>query len=102
LISFTINLDLFRIRSLTSANKIFDYDNERIALRKHIIANKIRYIGKETNNIDEKNATGIDEEDYTEYGKDQDIVNSKEFNDWVLTLNPKVRMSGIREYQNKP
>jgi hypothetical protein len=40
--------------------------------------------------------TGIDEEDYTEYKKDQDAVNSKEFNDWVLTLNPKdVRDKGI-------
>jgi len=36
----------------------FNYDNEGIAHRKHIVANKIRYIGKESNNI-ENNFAGI-------------------------------------------
>jgi hypothetical protein len=74
----------------------FDYDNEGIAHRKHIIADRIRYIGKETNNLDEVEITGLDEDDYLEYTKDHEIVNSKEFLDWVLTLKPKnVRDKGI-------
>ena len=74
----------------------FDYDKEGIAHRKHIIAYRIRYIGKETNNIDEVEITGLDEDDYLEYTKDHEIVNSKEFLDWVLTLKPKnVRDKGI-------
>ncbi|MBD6956391.1 MAG: hypothetical protein F9Y92_07145 [Thermoplasmatales archaeon] len=44
----------------------FDYDNEGIAHRKHIIADRIRYIGKETNNLDEVEITGLDGEDYLE------------------------------------
>jgi hypothetical protein len=35
-----------------SDNK-FDYDNQGIAHRKHINANQIRYIGKESNNIED-------------------------------------------------
>jgi len=31
----------------------FDYDNQGIAHRKHIIVNRIRHIGKESNNLDE-------------------------------------------------
>ena len=45
----------------------FDYDDEGIAHRKHIIAERIRYIGKETNNLDETQITGIEEDDYLEY-----------------------------------
>jgi hypothetical protein len=67
----------------------FDYVNEGIAHRKRIIADRIRYIGKETNNLDEVEITGLDEEDYLEYTKDHETVNSKEFLDWVLTLKPK-------------
>jgi hypothetical protein len=44
----------------------FDYDNEGIAHRKHIIADRIRYIDKETNNLDEVEITGLDGEDYLE------------------------------------
>ena len=61
----------------------FDYDNEGIAHRKHIIADKIRYIGKETNNLDETQITGIDGTDYIEYD------NLREFYNWILTLKPK-------------
>jgi hypothetical protein len=76
----------------------FDYDNEGIAHRKHIIADRIRYIGKETNNLDEVEITGLDGEDYLEYTKGNEIVNSKEFLDWVLTLKPKdVRDKGISQ-----
>jgi len=39
----------------------FDYENEGIAHRRHIIANRIRFIGKESNNIDEASVFGIDE-----------------------------------------
>lgn len=67
-----------------------------IAQRKHIIVERIRYIGKETNNIDETNITGLNDGSYTEYNKDYDIVKSKEFQDWVLNLKPKdVRDKGI-------
>jgi hypothetical protein len=54
-----------------------------------LIINELRYIGKETNNLDEVEITGLDEEDYLEYTNDHEIVNSKEFLDWVLTLKSK-------------
>jgi hypothetical protein len=66
----------------------FDYDNEGIAHRKHIIVNKIRYIGKESNNL-EDNLTGIEKPDYSEYTKDHEIVKSEEFKQWILSLKPK-------------
>ena len=76
----------------------FDYDNEGIAHRKHVIADKIRYIGKETNNLDNVSVSGAKEEDYLEYTKDHEIVNSKEFHDWILSLKPKdVRYMGISQ-----
>jgi len=37
----------------------FDYDNERIAHRKHIVVNRIRYIGKESNNLQEVSVFGM-------------------------------------------
>ncbi|MGC8506603.1 MAG: hypothetical protein ACP5NK_07900 [Thermoplasmata archaeon] len=76
----------------------FDYDNEGIAHRKHIIADSIRYIGKESNNLDDVSTTGANEEDYLEYLKDHEIVNGKEFLGWTLSLRPKdVRDKGISE-----
>ena len=73
-------------------NNKFDYDNEGIAHRKYIIADRIRYIGKETNNLDETMVTDIDEDSYLEY------ENLKEFYDWVLNLKPKdVRDKGISD-----
>lgn len=70
----------------------FDYDNERITHRKHIIVDRIRYIGKETNNIDETQITGIEEDDYLEYD------NVMECHDWILSLTPKdVREKGTSE-----
>ena len=61
----------------------FDYDDEGIAHRKHIIADRIRYIGKETNNLDETQITGIEEDDYLEYD------NLREFYNWILSLKAK-------------
>ena len=56
----------------------------------YIIADRIRYIGKETNNLDETQITGIEETDYLEY------ENLREFHDWILSLEPKnVRDMGI-------
>jgi len=49
-----------------SDNK-FDYDNEGIGHRKHIIVDKIRYIGKESNNLEEASVLGIDDDSYLEY-----------------------------------
>ncbi|MGP6220499.1 hypothetical protein [Caldiplasma sukawensis] len=70
----------------------FNYDNEGIAHKKHILANRIRYIGKETNNLDETQITGIEEDDYLEY---HDVM---EFYNWILWLKPKdVRDKGISE-----
>jgi len=67
----------------------FDYDNEGIAHRKHIVVNRIRCIGKESNNLDEATIIGVNKDDYTEYTKDHEIVNSDEFKQWVLSLKPK-------------
>lgn len=70
----------------------FDYDNHGIAHMKHIIADRIRYIGKETNNLDGTMVTGIDDNSYLEYD------NLMEFHDWVLNLKPKdVRDKGISQ-----
>jgi len=79
----------------------FDYDNQGIAHRKHIIVDRIRYIGKETNNL-EDNSNGLEEPDYTEYAKDHEIVKSEEFRQWILTLKPKdVKDKGISERELK-
>jgi hypothetical protein len=75
----------------------FDYDIEGIAHRKHIVVNRIRYIGKESNNL-EDNLTGIEDPDYLEYTRDYEIVKSNEFTEWILSLKPKdVRDKGISE-----
>jgi len=76
----------------------FDYDNQGIAHRKHIVVNRIRYMSKESNNL-EDNLTGIEETDYLEYTKDHEIVNMsivKISNNGFFHWNLKV--SGIREY----
>ena len=73
----------------------FDYV-DGIAHRKHVIADRIRYIGKESNNLDESQITGIEEEDYLEYD------NVVEFYDWILSLKPKdVKDKGISERELK-
>jgi len=70
----------------------FDYDNEGIANRKHIIADSIRYIVKESNNIDEASVLGIDVISYLEY------ENVEDFKQWILSLKPKdVRDEGISQ-----
>ena len=70
----------------------FDYDNEGIAIRKHIIADSIRYIVKESNNIDEASVLGIDVISYLEY------ENVEDFKQWILSLKPKdVRDEGISQ-----
>ena len=57
---------------------------------------RIRYIGKESNNLDEVSVLGIDEDSYLEYD------NPKEFYDWILSLKPKdVRDEGISERELK-
>ncbi|MEM1996308.1 MAG: hypothetical protein QXT54_04680 [Thermoplasmatales archaeon] len=69
----------------------FDYI-DHVAYRKHIIADRIRYIGKESNNLEESMIMGIDDNSYIEY------ENLKEFYNWVLKLKPKdVRDKGISE-----
>ena len=61
----------------------FEYDDKGIAHRKHIVADRIRYIGKESNNLDEVSVLGIDEDSYLEY------ENFKEFYEWILSLKPR-------------
>ena len=51
----------------------FDYDKEGIEHRKHIISDQIRYIGKESNNL-EDNLTGLEDPDYLEFSNDHEIV----------------------------
>jgi len=68
----------------------FDYDNQGIAHRKHIIVDRIRYIGKESNNLEEASVFGIDDDSYLEY------ENIEDFKQWILLLKPKdVRDEGI-------
>jgi len=45
----------------------FGYDSEGITHRKHIKAERIRYIGKESNNLDEVPVLGIDGDSYLKY-----------------------------------
>ena len=67
-----------------------DYDNEGIAHRKHIIADQIRYIGKESNNLEEASIFGIDDDSHLEY------ENIEDFKQWILSLKPKdARDKGI-------
>jgi len=74
----------------------FDYDNQGIAHRKHIVVNRIRYIGKESNNLDEASVFGIDDDSYLEY------ENIEDFKQWILSLKPKdVRDKGISERELK-
>jgi len=60
----------------------FDYDHEGFAQRKHIINDRIRYIGKESNNL-EDNLNGLDDPDYLEYD------NIEDFKQWIFSLKPK-------------
>ena len=80
---------------LTSYVRHDDHKFDQIrnkAVRKHIFADRIRYIGKESNNLDESQVIGIDDDSYIEY------ENLNEFYDWVLTLKPKdVKDNGISE-----
>jgi len=74
----------------------FDYDKEGIAHRKHIIVNRIRYIGKESNNLEEASIFGIDDDSYLEY------ENIEDFRQWILSLKPKdVRDEGISKRELK-
>ncbi|EQD28704.1 hypothetical protein B2A_14805, partial [mine drainage metagenome] len=67
----------------------FDYvDNT--AIRKHIDMDRVRYIGKESNNLEEVSYTGCPENSYLEY------ENLEDFRLWFLSLKPKdVRDKGI-------
>jgi len=68
----------------------FDYDSEGIAHRKNIIADRIRYIGKESNNIAEASVLGMDDDSYLEY------ENIEDFKQWILLLKLKdVKDKGI-------
>jgi len=51
----------------------FGYDNPGIAHGKHIVVNRIRYIGKESNNLEEASIFGINDDSYLEYEKIEDF-----------------------------
>ena len=68
-------------------NNKFDYI-DGIALKKHILVDKIRYIGRESNNLYGPNGIGGDS--YLEY------ENINEFKEWAFSLKPKdVKDKGI-------
>ena len=78
----------------------FDYANDK-AQRKHVFANRTRYIGKESNNIDEVSVFGVSEDSYLEY------ENKEEFKNWVLSLKPRevedkgISERGLRNFKQK-
>jgi len=93
--AYGYTLDDILTKYVRHSDNKFDYDKEGIAHRKHIVVNRIRYIGKESNNL-EDNLTGLEDPDYLEYIKDHEIVKSNEFTEWILSLKPKdVRDDGI-------
>ena len=95
--AYWYTLDVILTKYVRHNDNKFDYDNQGIAHRKHIIADQIRYIGKESNNL-EDNLTGIEDPDYLEYTRDHEIVKSEDFKQWILLLKPKdVRDKGISE-----
>jgi len=94
--AYWYTLDEVLTKYVRHVDNKFDYDNEGIAHRKHIIADRIRYIGKESNNIDEASVLGIDDDSYLEY------ENIEDFKQWILSLKPKdVRDKGISERELK-
>jgi len=76
--AYWYTLDVILTKYVRHNDNKFDYDNQGIAHRKHIIVNRIRYIGKESNNLDD-NLTAIEDPDYLEYTKDHEIVKSEDF-----------------------
>ncbi|WP_393970852.1 hypothetical protein OXIME_001093 [Oxyplasma meridianum] len=90
-IAYWKSLDSVLIQYVKHNDNKFDYI-EGIAQRKHIYLNKIRYIGKESNNLDETEIFGIDNDLYTEY------ENSEKFMEWILSLRPRdVKEHGISQ-----
>ena len=84
------------IRYVRHSDNKFEYDDKGIANRKHIIVDRIRYIDKESNDLDEVSVLGIGEDSYLEY------ENLRGFHDWILTLKPKdVRDEGISKRELK-
>jgi len=94
--AYWYTLDAILTKYVRHNDNKFDYDKEGIAHRKHIKAERIRYIGKESNNIDEASVFGIDDDSYLEY------ENIEDFKQWILLLKPKdVRDKGISERELK-
>ena len=94
--AYWYTLDVILTKYVRHSDNKFDYDHEGITQRKHIIADQIRYIGMESNNIDEASVFGIDDDSYLEY------ENIEDFKQWILSLKPKnVRDKGISERELK-
>lgn len=65
--------------------------------RKHVVINEssIHYIGKETNDLDEKQTIGLDDDSYTEYGMEEGLIQK------LLSLTPKeAQKLGISRMQH--
>ena len=79
------------IQYIRHSDDKFDYI-DGIAERKHIVMDKVRYIGKESNNLDEVNTFGVQNDSVIEYS------DNSEFYPWVLKLKPnKITALGISE-----
>ncbi|MHB8546479.1 MAG: hypothetical protein ACYDAJ_06905 [Nitrosotalea sp.] len=61
-----------------------------ILKRKHVIVSKIIHIGKESNNLEESDAFGVNSESYQTYEKVEDLdAKFSKISDIILKLNPK-------------
>ena len=69
--------------------------------RKHVFSDRIRYIGTESNNIDEVSVFSVNKDSYLEY------ENKKAFMQWTLSLKPKevktlrIFERGFRNFKQK-
>ncbi len=95
-----VSLLIFAYSDSFLLNHKFDYI-DGIAERKHITIDRVRYIGKESNNLEESLVTGIDDDSYLEY------ENLEEFKKWILALKPKdvkdkdISERGLRNFKQK-
>jgi len=99
--AYWYTLDDILTKYVRHSDNKFDYDNKGIAHRKHIVVNRIRYIGKESNNLEEASVFGIDDDSYLEY------ENIEDFKQWILLLKPKdvrdkrISERGLRNFKQK-
>ncbi len=71
----------------------FDHGNKGMTPRKHIIADRIKYLNKQNKQYQRNTYRGIEENDYLEYDNDMEFYN------WILSLKPNDERD--EKYQNK-